>query len=186
MASKYWKWEKVIPPKICNALLEDLSDKTFTKSLVGNQKRESDVRNNHIHFLPTNHWFEGILYNHVRYANQGAKWEFDINHIENIQISKYDGNEYYDWHRDSHLINAGFMQTRKLSIVVQLNDPSEYEGGGLELEFDDKPSEPTIINVITGQGDIVVFPSIIKHRAVEVTKGTRYSATGWAIGPKFK
>ena len=77
-------------------------------------------------------------------------------------------------------------QSRKLSIVVQLNDPSEYEGGGLELEFDDKPSEPTIINVITGQGDIVVFPSIIKHRAVEVTKGTRYSATGWAIGPKFK
>ena len=186
MASKYWKWEKVLSPKICNALLEDLTDKAFTKSLIGDQKRESDVRNNHTHFLPSNHWFEGILYNHVRYANQSAKWEYDITAIQNIQISKYDGNEYYDWHRDSFLVIPDFVEQRKISIVVQLNDPSEYEGGGLELEFDDKPSEPTIINVITGQGDIVVFPSIIKHRAVEVTKGTRYSATGWAIGPKFK
>ena len=88
MASSYWKWKKAIPPKICNALLEDLADKEFFKSLVGEKKREEGVRNNHIHFLSVNHWFEGILYNHVRYANRSAKWEYDINNIENIQISK--------------------------------------------------------------------------------------------------
>ena len=186
MASSYWKWKKAIPPKICNALLEDLTDKSFIKSLIGEKKREEGIRNNHIHFLSTNHWFEGILYNHVRYANQSAKWEYDINNIENIQISKYDENEYYDWHRDSFLVIPDFRIHRKLSIVVQLNDPSEYEGGGLELEFDDTPTDPKIINVLSNQGDIVVFPSVIKHRAVEVTKGTRYSATGWVSGPNFK
>ena len=79
--------------KLENLKLDDILFYT-NDDLVSEKKREEGVRNNHIHFLSVNHWFEGILYNHVRYANRSAKWEYDINNIENIQISKYDENEY--------------------------------------------------------------------------------------------
>ena len=183
-----WKWEKVIPPDICNYLVKSIKDDDWIESkvvenVVEKFARLSDVRNNYTHFLKTNHWFEGILYNHVRYANESAGWNYDIDSIQDIQISKYGKNEYYNWHRDINLVNNTNF-SRKLSVVVQLNDPSEYVGGGLELE--DDTDKPMGVNMLENQGDLIVFPSFIKHRAIEVTEGTRYSATGWVLGPLFK
>ena len=37
-----------------------------------------------------------------------------------------------------------------------------------------------------GQGNIIFFPSIYYHEAMEVTKGVRYSLVGWFEGPKWK
>jgi len=189
MASLYWKWDKVIPPNICNALLESLTDLDWQESVVGvgtSAHRNLGLRNNHVHFLMTNHWLEGILYNHARYANKSANWNYEIDNISPLQLSKYKKNEFYGWHKDSYLLEpqAFNEQQRKLSVVLQLNDPFEYTDGGLELE--DELSKPLDYNLLTNQGDLIVFPSFLNHRAIEVTEGTRYSATGWVTGPNFK
>lgn len=190
MASLYWKWDSAIPVDICNTLLNSLNTDDWTESLVGSSSgssgRQLSLRNNFVQFLKTNHWLEGVLYNHVRYANDSAGWNYEISDIAPIQISKYEKDEFYDWHRDCYLLNPNPQETnqRKLSVVLQLNDPSDYTGGGLELE--DEFNNPLGSNLLLNQGDLIVFPSFVNHRAIEVTEGTRYSATGWVTGPQFK
>jgi PKHD-type hydroxylase len=187
--SIYWKWEKAVPVNICNMLLDSFEIAVWKSGAVGFENSYSvnlDIRNNDVFYLPTNHWLEGILYNHARYANKNAGWDYKFESVECVQIAKYDKNEYYNWHRDEPLVNTlnPNIPPRKISVVLQLNDPSEYSGGGLELEDDcDKPMGS---NILENQGDLIVFPSTIKHRAIEVTEGTRYSATYWLHGDNFK
>ena len=82
----------------------------------------------------------------------------------------------YDWHQD---YNADI--SRKLSIVVQLSNPSDYEGGELEI----LAHEPKI-SIQKKRGFITIFPSYTVHRVTPVTKGTRQSLVAWVSGPKFK
>lgn len=114
-------------------------------------------------------------------ANAQAEWGYKILGQENTQIGRYksEDNGYYDWHMDADPPNNVGTQ-RKLSCVILLNDPKDFEGG--KLEFEGFPNE----EVLTEQGSIIVFPSFIKHRVTPVTKGVRYSAVTWAFGPSFK
>ncbi len=70
---------------------------------------------------------------------------------------------------------------RKLSMVLQLSDPSEYEGGDLELFTSANP-------IITKKqkGIIHAFPSYVMHRVTPVTKGVRKTLVVWIAGPRFK
>lgn len=97
---------------------------------------------------------------------------------EPMQLTHYDSKNYgtYDWHQD---YNADI--SRKLSLVLQLTDPSEYEGGDLQLFLSDPP-----INIPKKRGLIVVFPSYAVHRVTPVTKGTRQTLVSWISGPSFK
>ena len=101
------------------------------------------------------------------------KWIYDI--IEEpiytpeiIQITTYNEGEYYNWHKDG----SGFGY-RKLSLTMQLNDPSEYEGG--EFEFKD-------FGVMKMEkGDACLFAPNLMHRVKPVTKGVRHSVVSWFI-----
>jgi PKHD-type hydroxylase len=67
---------------------------------------------------------------------------------------------------------------RKLSAVLMLSDQNDYEGGELEI----RDVDPIKLN----QGSIIIFPSPLFHRVKEVTKGNRFSAVAWAVGPAFR
>jgi predicted 2-oxoglutarate/Fe(II)-dependent dioxygenase YbiX len=94
---------------------------------------------------------------------------------EKIQLIRYDPGDFYDWHMDFG--NMEFSQ-RKLSIVVQLTSPDEYEGG--DLEFFRNGVAPR------DQGTLILFPSFMYHRVTEITKGTRRSLVAWISGNPFK
>lgn len=98
-----------------------------------------------------------------------------------VQFTEYkaEGEQHYDWHRDNFYLSKG--KDRKLSLVIQLTDPSEYQGGRLELE-------DTIIppDVFSARGDIIVFPSFLRHRVTPVTSGVRHSLVTWAFGPTLR
>jgi PKHD-type hydroxylase len=66
-------------------------------------------------------------------------------------------------------------------LVVQLSDPSEYEGGELRLHTS---QEPVIIR--KEKGMVVCFPSYTLHEVTPVTRGERYTLVGWVHGPAFK
>ncbi|WP_417450940.1 2OG-Fe(II) oxygenase [Kordiimonas sp.] len=104
---------------------------------------------------------------------------------EGLQLLRYDGGpegrpgDFYDWHID--IGNAGSTVSRKLSIVIQLSDPAEYEGGVLEVN-----AGGDVAAMPTAQGTLVAFPSFMLHRVCPVTAGTRFSLAAWVHGPAFR
>jgi PKHD-type hydroxylase len=65
-----------------------------------------------------------------------------------------------------------------VSIVIGLNDPDEYEGGGTEIFFGSQ-SNPTIK---LPAGEAILFPSYVMHRAVAITRGLRWTLVVWFCG----
>jgi|TARA_Y100000015_G_C2390880_1_gene90073 PKHD-type hydroxylase len=106
-------------------------------------------------------------------------FKFDLyGFIEGLQFTYYKApGGFYGKHLDRGLNGL----TRKLSFVIQLSDPAEYEGGELLLHLG---AEPTKIK--KKRGYMAVFPSYSLHEVTPVTKGERYSLVGWITGPQFK
>lgn len=109
----------------------------------------------------------------------------DLWHLHEMQFTEYHAEDegYYDWHMDT-FFNGQSLSQRKLSMVIQLSDPDNYEGGQLEM----RPwfMEPPPADKLKNQGAVVIFPSLVHHRVTPVTKGTRYSLVAWMEGPKWK
>jgi PKHD-type hydroxylase len=97
---------------------------------------------------------------------------------EQIQYAEYPaGHGYYDWHVD---IGKGVAGNRKLSIVIQLSDRSDYEGGELQIRIRKSADVMPAL-----RGTAIVFPSFLLHRVTPVTRGLRRSLTLWISGPPF-
>jgi PKHD-type hydroxylase len=98
--------------------------------------------------------------------------------LENAQIDRYQIGSFFDWHQD-----FGFRETssRKLSLVVQLTDAGQYEGGDLELFSGRGPQK-----AMRTRGALIIFPSFVSHRITPVTAGTRHALAGWVSGPPFR
>lgn len=111
----------------------------------------------------------------------GQFWDFDLyGFVEDFQYTVYNGgNDHYDWHMDKGNTNTA---PRKLSLILQLSDPSEYEGGDLQFWISGKDPITTEKN----KGLVYAFPSYILHRVTPVTRGTRKSLVVWIAGNKFK
>lgn len=97
---------------------------------------------------------------------------------EPLQLTNYDQSEngVYHWHQD---YNA--KVSRKLSLVLQLTDPAEYEGGNLQVLTAGNP-----VNVRKQRGLIAAFPSFILHQVTPVTQGNRQSLVAWVSGSPFR
>lgn len=102
-------------------------------------------------------------------------FNFDITLIKEVQVLEYNEDDFFLFHHD---IGSEHTSTRKLSIVVFLSHPSEYEGG--ELNFIPR------VNINNKQGSMIVFPSYLMHEVTKVTWGTRYTLVAWVHGPKFR
>jgi|TARA_R110000824_G_scaffold267011_2_gene456003 PKHD-type hydroxylase len=98
---------------------------------------------------------------------------------EKLQLTNYHENKQgmYGWHQDF----GGAGPSRKLSVAVQLSDPSEYEGGNLEILTSRKPE-----TMGRQRGLITVFPAWTLHQVTPVVKGTRQSLVTWVSGEPFR
>jgi PKHD-type hydroxylase len=106
-------------------------------------------------------------------SNVQAEWNFSVSGPEILQIASYGPDQHYVWHADTELLLKNKI-TRKLSVICMLSDSSEYSGGVLEFE--------TYGEVKLERGDVIVFPSFLKHRVVPVTEGLRKTAVIWVSG----
>lgn len=131
-----------------------------------------------MHWEESTHWVYERIGNMINEAN--GIWGFDlIGFGESIQYTEYHHEDkgMYDWHVD---VGGGVLSTRKISIVIQLDHPTDYEGGDLILKrgAGDEP-------VFKQKGSVVMFPSYMLHRVTPVTGGLRRTAVLWATGPHF-
>lgn len=99
---------------------------------------------------------------------------------EPMQLTKYTAETkgHYDWHMDGAPQDR--KHPRKLSMVLMLSHPSEYEGGHLQIKTG---GENTTLE--TKRGRAWFFPSYILHRVTPVTKGVRKTVVLWAGGPEW-
>ncbi len=110
------------------------------------------------------------------------RFGFDLaDFAESAQIARYGADDagHFDWHSD---IGRGQVAARrKLTLVIQLSDPADYDGGALETWANaDATQHPK------GRGDAILFPSFLLHRVTPVTQGVRWSLTQWVHGPAFR
>lgn len=119
----------------------------------------------------------GALVAHVNHEKYG----FDLEQMQPLQYSKYNVGGHYHWHTDS---GPNMPSHRKLSIIVALNAPSEYEGGDLELNGGGDHEKAVRIRL--EKGHMIAFPSYVPHRVTPVTFGVRLTLVGWMVGPRFK
>ena len=123
----------------------------------------------------------------------GEAWLFDklddlfstINHwyrfrislpVDNLQFARYDPGDSFGWHIDCGGERASM---RKISLSVQLTDPADYDGGGLEFVTQGELAMSRI------QGSVIAFPAFVCHRVTPVTRGTRHALVAWAAGPPY-
>jgi PKHD-type hydroxylase len=127
-------------------------------------------------------WFYERMSYIARNLN-GQYFNFDLwGFAEDFQYTIYDSHEqgHYDWHQDRGVGTSNFGP-RKLSMVLQLSEPYEYDGGDLELMCGADP-----IQITKQRGLVVAFPSFITHRVTPVTDGTRKTLVVWITGPHFR
>ena len=107
-------------------------------------------------------------------------FRFDLTGFgEALQLTHYDQSEHgmYGWHQDY----GSFGPSRKLSLVLQLSDPADYEGGNLQLMTSGDP-----VNVRKQRGLVAAFPAYVMHQVTPVTQGNRQTLVAWVSGPAFK
>ena len=107
-------------------------------------------------------------------------YQYDLRGFsENFQYTVYHGNEggHYDWHVDHGPLPA----PRKLSMTVQLTDPSQYQGCNLEF-----CAGGNVEIAPRDRGTVVAFRSYVLHRVTPITAGVRKSLVVWTTGPKFR
>jgi PKHD-type hydroxylase len=164
-------------------IIDQVSDDKLEFAGIGSGKVDQVLRSTKVFWLPRTEQFKHVYYKIADMAvdaNMNA-YHFKIKAFrEKIQYTVYkdDYNGHYSWHLD---IGAKYTN-RKLSIIVQMSDPSEYEGGEVQLWVD--RAEPVTLE--KDKGAVIIFPSYLLHRVTPVTKGTRRSLVTWIDGPVFR
>jgi PKHD-type hydroxylase len=157
-----------------------------TRASVGKGNADFDVtkiRRSDVDWINKNNETEWLFnkLGHIVSTLNTRFYKFDLTGFgEALQLTNYDHSEQgmYGWHQDYGSAGA---PSRKLSLVLQLADPSEYEGGNLQIMTSGEP-----INVHKQRGLVTVFPSYIVHQVTPVTQGSRQSLVAWITGPEFR
>lgn len=179
---QYQLWHEAIPTSICDQILVRALDYYPVDGVAvdNHSMRSSKVR-----------WMQPLgidrdigtnLFGLATEANVNF-FGLDIhpNGLSEMQYTEYyaeDGGKY-DYHIDTNF-RPEFPSHRKLTIVVMLSDPSEYEGG--ELRILNAQQQPDF----SKKGSLIILPSIHAHAVMPVTKGVRKVLVAWVYGPKWR
>jgi PKHD-type hydroxylase len=177
----YYYYESAFDNDECHLIKTLGIESGLIDSNVANGSVNKDIRNSQnswIKWGQESDWVYQKLTNLVNDCN-GRIYQFDINgFFEDLQFTKYGEGCYYNYHED---LGAGQSSIRKLSMVVQLSDEKEYEGGELVLfSGNEKMIAPK------KQGTVIFFPSYVTHKVSKVISGERFSLVAWLSGTPFR
>ena len=176
-------WEGALTPAEVDAIIAYGDAQILEKAQIAVQRDDLEaVRITHLAWLERNaqtqEFYDRLAQIVLRLNTQF--YRFALTGLENLQYTVYDGKEggHYDWHidygRNSH-------KPRKISLSVQLSDPSHYEGCDLQFQIGSG-----VTTAPRTRGTVIAFPSFFLHRVTPVTAGVRKSLVLWATGPEFR
>ena len=181
---RYAYWDNLFSKEECETIIKYGKSQKMQEGLVNNDDKteiDNSVRSSKIVFLNPNAetaWFYQRITESVLSLNDRF-FKFDLHGFsEGLQFTHYTApHGKYDDHVD-RLVGSTI---RKLSIVVQLTDDTQYEGGNFQI-IDCKDPE----TLSRTQGTLLAFPSYALHRVTPLINGDRYSLVGWITGSPFK
>lgn len=185
MVYNWVHFENFLSKKECEEIISHGRSLDLKEALINHEDRigveDHEIRESKIAWLtpnPTTEFLYRRLVDVIKDGN-GQYFNFDLSSLdEMIQFTEYNApSGKYDMHIDKHFLG----KVRKLSAIIQLTDPSEYEGGDVEIIF---KKEPDVMS--KNQGSLILFPSYMVHRVAPVTSGTRNSLVCWVTGKPFK
>lgn len=162
--------------------LQQKAREAKTEAIVGRNRLDTNIRRSEVNWLEVNSETEWIFkrLNHIAASLNARFFGFDLSTFgEALQLTNYHESKQgtYGWHQDFGAEAA----SRKLSLVMQLSEPEEYEGGNLELMT---TGEPFVMQ--KKRGLLIAFPTWTLHRVTPVIKGSRQSLVSWVSGPQFR
>lgn len=121
-------------------------------------------------------WVKTALDRLVASVNEGYRFELTAG-LSRFLYVRYTAGGHIDWHSD---YDAHAPNPRKISVSIQLSEPSGYAGGALEFH----PLGE--IPMSGSRGTAIVFPSFLSHRAAAVASGERHVLVAWYAGPHLR
>jgi PKHD-type hydroxylase len=89
-------------------------------------------------------------------------------------VVRYEPGMTYGWHVDEALFPSNPPMRSDLSCTIFLNDPSEYDGGELTMQFGEQELAYKL-----AAGSALIYPSTTIHQVAPVTRGVRNAAITW-------
>ena len=179
----YYFTDAFTPEEIVRIIQTGESLQQLNATTVGGDNEDvvSEYRKSEISWIeenPQTDWIYQRISHFAKIANK-EMWNFDIwGYQDSLQYTKYYGNGgHYDWHAD---LGPG-ISNRKLSCVLQLSTPEEYEGGVLQMN-----PGGNILEVPKALGTLCFFPSFLLHRVTPLSSGVRKSLVTWLCGANFR
>jgi len=175
----HWAWINTFTPEECDSII-NIGKRNVLRTAVTYGGRDQRRKSNVAFLKPTDetYWiFERLA---------GAALEINKNHFEFVLTGFSEGFQFteyiapagkYGWHTD----NSPNQNIRKLTLVTQLSDPADYEGGLLQIN-----PAGNEVTLDLKRGQVVAFASHTLHQVTPVTSGARYSLVVWATGPRFR
>ncbi len=174
------KLTKVEPEK--NIFIkENYLDKELCKELVKYGKENQYPDKN---FTKWEHKFNvcGLPLDHNIHKFLNGIWEESIiffnsriDFIEQYSLKGYKSGSFFSEHIDNYICVTDNID-RKLTLIVQLSEDSEYIAGDVLVDT---------VKLPRSIGSVIIFPSSLKHNVTKVNSGERWSLVTWAWGPAF-
>lgn len=173
--------ENGLPPEIQEHMEEVLLTYFSIPSFINGQTIDKSMRDSEVRFMQYNSsnsfvrkWLEYMADEYAHFFPYSNELEGTINSKkgslvpEPVQVTTYRMNNFYDWH-----VDGGAHDARHMTIIAQLTDSSEYEGGNFEIE------DLTLPPFTRSKGTVLLMKPHLKHRVTPVTKGVRNSMITW-------
>ena len=183
---KRWVVETTGPiftPKLCQEIIDLGKTLPQEKATVyeGNNPNPALARKSTVSWLSFDKMqpMYDDINNFIQKTNRNHFGFGDIQIRELAQITKYTKGDFYEWHTDTYLDMDQEPPVRKLSMTLLLNDPSEFEGGELQIAGAKNTK-------LMKQGHATIFASFLQHTVTPVTRGVRRSLVMWFGGEPFK
>lgn len=177
--------ELAFTPEECQKIIDYASSMYAEPGGVGagtNGKIQKEVRNVDLYQIPMGQetrWVFDKLARIVSIVN-AEHFDFDIMGITHeLQLLHYKAGEdpgHYEWHIDMGDMTSS---TRKISVSVQLTNPTQYKGGELLVN-----SHGELISAPSARGSVTLFPSYCLHKVTKMEEGERWALVIWVHGSK--
>ncbi len=186
-----WVWcPEVFSKEQCEEIVDSiykLPEPEQYGGVLSKNPLDLEYRRNKIKWVDANKYTQfkplvNELWEFINVVNEQV-FEVDVNLLGPLQFTEYVASEFSEYKSHKDITWLSRSTHRKISLVLQLTDSNDYDGGDLILE--DAYEKPDL-SVIRKQGSLIAFSSYVMHKVTPVTRGKRNSIVAWFEGPHFR